>query len=81
MSPSAQPSRVASRLQRHVDRGGDIVYAPTDDEWWEFDFTRPTVRGEVLIVAHDLTSGGGQPEKYVEWFYGFVARRLVETRP
>jgi hypothetical protein len=56
-------------------------YAPTDDEWWEFDFTRPTIRGEVLIVAHDLTSGGREPEEYAESFSGFVVRRLAETRP
>ena len=54
-------------------------YAPADDEWWEFDFTRPTSHGEVLILAHDLASGG-QPEDYAESFSGFVARRLAETR-
>jgi hypothetical protein len=52
-------------------------FAPGDEEWWEFDFSRPTTGGEVLIVAHDLAGGS---ERYAESFSEFVARRVAETR-
>jgi hypothetical protein len=54
-------------------------YAPSDDEWWEFDFSRPTAGGEVLVLMHDLAGGSGESEQYAESFSGFVTRRLTET--
>jgi hypothetical protein len=56
-----------------------LFYAPSDDERWAFDFTRPVAAdGEAVVVAYDLAGGEGEPEDYAESFAGFIERRLSE---
>ncbi|GAB3617765.1 hypothetical protein GCM10027416_23220 [Okibacterium endophyticum] len=63
-------------------QGRLLFYAPSDDERWVFDFTRPVAAdGEVAVVAYDLAGREGAPEEYAESFAGFIERRLSEFGP